>query len=429
MIALAAAFVVAALMWRQDPGGTAIWLAVRVALSVAMFVALGAINRRADQRPRWALDRFAFVAAVGGLGWGLLPLLVRPEQPEWQAMVLFALIGSLCVVAAGYAVDRKVFLAAIVPIAVLGTVGLATYDSGYSLVLCLTMVLAIVYTSVIFVEAHRVLGEMLRSDIENEGLVEQLEQHRSDLHEINHRLHTMVERQSMTLEERDALIAAVSHDLRSPLAAVSLMAETLAQRGDMMTEDQRRAMVRRIGDDAKHAAEVLADLASTQRLRLHDVVASRGSIDLPQLIDSVVAAHPTEQHAISVGDVQLGEGEVVADRVLVSRILDNLVGNARKHTPPGSRIVVGAHRHGGEVLLRVDDDGPGLPETLRDSVFEAYVRGTSSTTRPGSGVGLFLVRTFAQLHGGRAWWEPSPLGGSRFVVSLPQERAAGAAAS
>ena len=57
---------------------------------------------------------------------------------------------------------------------------------------------------------------------------------------------------------------------------------------------------------------------------------------------------------------------------------------------------------------------------LRESVFDAYVRGTSATTRPGSGVGLFLVRTFAQLHGGRAWWEPSALGGSRFVVSLPQ---------
>ncbi len=428
VVALFAGFVVAALLWQQDPGGTAVWLGVRVAISVAVYVAIGVIGRRADDDPRWVLNRFCWVAALGSVGWGLLPILVRPAEPEWQAMLVFALIGALCVVAAGYAVARNVFVSAAAPLSVLGIVGLATFDTRYALVLCLAMLLAIVYAAVISVEANRVLEQTMSADVENERLVGQLEEQRSDLREINDRLHLMVERQSMTLEERDALIAAVSHDLRSPLAAVSLMAETLAQRGDMMTEEQKRAMIRRIGDDAKHAAEVLADLASAQRLRLQDVVAARSTVDLPALLRAVVAAHPSEQHDIRLGEVVVGD-DVVADRVLVGRIVDNLVSNARKHTPVGSRIVVGARRVAADVLVHVDDDGPGLPEPMRESVFEAYVRGTSATTRPGSGVGLFLVRTFAQLHGGRAWWEPSPIGGSRFVVSLPQDHAAGAAAS
>lgn len=429
IVALGAGLVIAALLWNQDPAGTAVWLTVRVAVSIAVYVCLGIIGRRAEEDPHWVLTRYCWIAALGSTGWGLLPILVRPEEPEWQAMLVFALSGALCVVAAGYAVARNVFISAAAPTSVLGIIGLATFDTRYALVLCLAMVLAVVYTAVISVEANRVLAATLSADVENERLVGQLEEQRSDLREINDRLHLMVERQSMTLEERDALIAAVSHDLRSPLAAVSLMAETLAQRGDMMTEEQRRAMIRRIGDDAKHAAEVLADLASAQRLRLQDVVATRSTIDLSALLRAVVAAHPSEQHDIRVGEIAVGTDEVIADRVLVSRIVDNLVSNARKHTPVGSRIVVGARRLDAEVLVHVDDDGPGLPEPMRESVFEAYVRGTSATTRPGSGVGLFLVRTFAQLHGGRAWWEPSPIGGSRFVVSLPQDLATAAAAS
>ncbi|MFN8023083.1 MAG: HAMP domain-containing sensor histidine kinase [Acidimicrobiales bacterium] len=422
IVALAAAAVVAALVYHEDPRGTVIWVIVRVLVSVGMIVEFQRLQRIVPDQPTRALRRFAWAAAAGSAAWGLLPVLVRPDEAEWQAMLLFATIGSLSVVAAGYTPDRRVFVAGAVPNLAIALVAFATFDGRFATVLCLALLLSAVYAVVIFVEGNRSLEAVFEADVRGHQLVQQLEANRADLREINERLHTLVDRQSMTLEERDALIAAVSHDLRSPLAAMSLMAETLAVRGDMMTDEQRQSMLARISGDAKHAAEVLADLASTQRLRAQDVLATRGEIDLPTLLRDVVNAHPTEQHQLSVGPIELDGRPVVADPVLVRRILDNLLGNARKHTPIGSRIVVGACRSGGEVLVHVDDDGPGLPDGLRESVFDAYVRGTSATTRPGSGVGLFLVRTFAQLHGGRAWWEPSALGGSRFVVSLPQEQ-------
>ena len=420
IIAMAVSVVVAAFLYPQDETGTLVWLAVRVVVSLGMIAAFVRIERNVDDDPHRSITAFAMVSAFGGAAWGLLPVIVRPEEPEWQAIMVIALIGSLSVMASGASPDRRAFLGGAVPEVVIGLIGLATFRGSYSVVLCLALALAAVYAYVIFAEANRVLTESFAADQKNENLVLELGQHRTDLHEINERLHALVERQSMTLEERDALIAAVSHDLRSPLAAISLMSQTLAQRGSTMNDDQRREIAERISADARHTVEVLADLASAQRLRVQDVLATRSVIDVGSLLAATVAQHSSDLSQVQVGTIDLDGQAVTADQVLVRRILDNLVSNALKHTPSGTTIEVGATRVGDDVLLHVDDDGPGLPETLRESVFDAYVRGTSSTVRPGSGVGLFLVRTFAQLHGGRAWWEPSPIGGSRFVVSLPQ---------
>ncbi len=420
IIAMAASLVVAAFLYSRDETGTLTWLAVRLVVSIAMIVAFAKLERSADVDPSRSISAFAVVSAFGGTAWGLLPVLVRPEDPEWQAIMLFALVGSLSVFASGTSPDRRAFLAGATPEVILGLIGFATFDGTYAVVLCLALLLAAVYAYVIFAESNRVLMASFEAEQKNGDLVIELEQHRTDLHEINERLHALVDRQSMTLEERDALIAAVSHDVRSPLAAVSLMSQTLAQRGATMTDEQRREIAERISADARHTVEVLSDLASAQRLKVRDIAASRSTIDLENLLTSVVAQQRSDVHDVRLGAIELHGSTVIADRVLVSRILDNLVSNAVKHTPPGSTVTVGAAVLGDDILVFVDDDGPGLPEPIRESVFDAYVRGTSSTVRPGSGVGLFLVRTFAQLHGGRAWWEPSPIGGSRFVVSLPQ---------
>ena len=111
IVALAAAAVVAALVYHEDPRGTVIWVIVRVVVSAGMIVEFSRIRRLVPTQPTRALRRFALVAAAGSAAWGVLPVLVRPDEPEWQAMLLFATIGSLSVVAAGYTPDRRVFLA------------------------------------------------------------------------------------------------------------------------------------------------------------------------------------------------------------------------------------------------------------------------------------------------------------------------------
>ena len=107
--------------------------------------------------------------------------------------------------------------------------------------------------------------------------------------------------------------------------------------------------------------------------------------------------------------------------MLTERIVDNLVANAFKHTPTGSRVEVSVTATDRHVAIHVDDDGVGVPESHRTSVFDAYVRGDGSGPLPGSGMGLFLVRTFAEVQGGRVSCDASPLGGARFTVELPRE--------
>jgi signal transduction histidine kinase len=106
------------------------------------------------------------------------------------------------------------------------------------------------------------------------------------------------------------------------------------------------------------------------------------------------------------------------DAAKVERILENLVTNAIRHTPEGSTIAVRLRGDGDAALLEVEDTGPGVPEEMREAIFEPFRRG-SEPHAPGTGIGLSLVRRFAELHGGEARVDERPGGGARFLVRLP----------
>jgi signal transduction histidine kinase len=114
-------------------------------------------------------------------------------------------------------------------------------------------------------------------------------------------------------------------------------------------------------------------------------------------------------------------GMVPIDQAKTERILENLVSNSLRHTPVEAKIWVRARPQNGGVLFVVEDDGPGVPEDLREAIFEPFRQapGSSSEHAPGVGIGLSLVRRFAELHGGRAWAEERPGGGASFHVFLP----------
>ncbi len=111
-------------------------------------------------------------------------------------------------------------------------------------------------------------------------------------------------------------------------------------------------------------------------------------------------------------------GEV--DGPKVERIVENLIANAVKHTPPGTEIEVSVAQRDGGVLITVDDRGLGVGEEEREAIFDAFTRGEGAVAdRPGTGIGLSLVAQFTALHGGRAWVEDNPGGGASFRVFLP----------
>ena len=225
------------------------------------------------------------------------------------------------------------------------------------------------------------------------------------------------------LRELDAMkntfLEAVSHDLRTPLTTILGSALTLEQAfGEMPTEDAAD-LVHRIAGSARKLERLLGDLLDLDRLQRGIVSPQRRPVNLAELVGRAV--EESENPAGRPIDVDVAAAQVALDAAKVERIVENLVANALRHTPSDAHVWVIATVQSDGVLLRVDDDGAGIPAELRDDVFEPFrqVPGSAAEHSPGVGIGLSLVRRFAELHGGRAWLEERPGGGSSFRVFLP----------
>jgi signal transduction histidine kinase len=133
------------------------------------------------------------------------------------------------------------------------------------------------------------------------------------------------------------------------------------------------------------------------------------------------AVEETEDHNGHDLTVDVEPFVVSLDGPKVERIVENLLTNALRHTPPEAEVWVRAVPEDGGLLLMVEDDGAGIPPELREEIFEPFRQAPGSATghSPGVGVGLSLVKRFAELHGGRAWVEDRPGGGASFRVFLP----------
>jgi PAS domain S-box-containing protein len=215
---------------------------------------------------------------------------------------------------------------------------------------------------------------------------------------------------------RDDILATVSHELRTPLTSVLGFALTLKERFTGLGEEPQ-LFLSHIVDQAVRLERLLADLLDVERLRRDRVVPRREPTDLGALVERVVGTHGD-----AAGRVEVSADEVMAeiDARQVERMVDNLIGNAIRHTPEGTPIAVRLERSGADVLIVVDDEGPGVPDAFRAEVFELFNRGGKMlSSERGTGIGLALVARFAALHGGKAWVESTSSGGASFRVLLP----------
>lgn len=218
---------------------------------------------------------------------------------------------------------------------------------------------------------------------------------------------------------RSAFLAAAAHDLRSPLSGIRAHAETLIERADDLSDDQRTSFLHRIVHTADRLSALLDDLLDLDR-------ATRGAVELQRVptavgpfVREVVADHPTDDRAVEVSaDDDLPE--VLVDRRRFGQVVGQLLDNALAHTPPEATITVVVVGHDVRVRVVVEDDGPGVPETVRDRLFVPFVSAAPDGTGDHhSGIGLSLVDLLVRLHGGTVHHEDRPGGGARFVVDLP----------
>jgi PAS domain S-box-containing protein len=218
---------------------------------------------------------------------------------------------------------------------------------------------------------------------------------------------------------KNTFLEAVSHDLRTPLTSILGSALTLEQSQLGLPREDALDLVRRIAANARKLERLLSDLLDLDRLQRGIVSPQRRPTDLEEIVQRGVAE--TENLAEREILVEVEQLTVSIDAAKVERILENLISNALRHTPPDAHIWLRARGQDGGVLIVVEDDGPGVPSELHEAVFEPFRQapGSSSEHSPGVGVGLSLVLRFAELHGGRAWLEDRPGGGSSFRVFLP----------
>jgi PAS domain S-box-containing protein len=223
--------------------------------------------------------------------------------------------------------------------------------------------------------------------------------------------------QTHALNLRNDILSTVSHELRTPLASILGFSSILRERGENLSDRAVAGLVDKIVVQGRRLDRILSDLLDVDRLRHGLVVPERAPTDVRQLVEQIAAAHQVTDRTISVS-AQPTTADV--DSTKFERIVDNLVANAVRHTPPGTPIYLRLEAHDQDLLLVVDDNGPGIPDELKTAVFEIFDRGAQQKSNvPGTGIGLSLVGRFAALHGGRAWVEDSQSGGASFRVSLP----------
>ncbi|GIU97049.1 MAG: hypothetical protein KatS3mg013_0852 [Actinomycetota bacterium] len=217
-------------------------------------------------------------------------------------------------------------------------------------------------------------------------------------------------------ELKNTLLHAVSHDLKGPLAGILGAIQTIRRADELgLSEREVDDLLGVIEQAGRKANRLVEDLLDLDRLKRGQLQPDRRPTDVGELAHRIVSESP----ALTGHPVRVEADHVLVsvDPAKVERILENLLSNAGCHTPPGTPIRVRVDAGDGGVHVIVEDEGPGVADALKDRVFEPFEQADGS--RGGVGIGLSLVRRFAELHGGSAHVEDRPGGGARFVVVLP----------
>ncbi len=226
---------------------------------------------------------------------------------------------------------------------------------------------------------------------------------------------------------RSSLLAAVSHDLRTPLTSLIGMAETL-QRGDPPLAPRVADTVAAMRDQARRMSTMVVNLLDMARLQSRDLRMRKEWQSFEELVGAALGAlrDALAGHRIVVAELHTMP-LIECDAVLMDRVLCNLLENAAKYTPAGTEIRIRAESVDEEVRLIVEDDGPGVPPGNERQIFEKFTRGERESVTTGVGLGLAVCDAIVQAHGGRIWVEPvrdavtAGAGvGARFVVALPR---------
>jgi two-component system sensor histidine kinase KdpD len=278
---------------------------------------------------------------------------------------------------------------------------------------------------VVFLVVAVIAGTLVAREADRRRVAEQRAEQISRLYEEHQRL--VAEREALAAEaarvqvleeidrQRSVLLRSVSHDLRTPLASIRAVSTDLRE-GFAYDEDLRNELLDLMADEAARLDRIVANLLSLSRIEAGALLPERSSVDLVELIETSTQrlSRLFSEHPLSL-DLPPELPPVMADYVQIDQVLTNLLENAARHTPTGTRIRVHAEpTTDGRVAVSVGDSGPGVDPDLRVTVFEAFRSGTTATT----GVGLAICKAIVDAHGGTIVVRDSAEGGAEFCFTL-----------
>lgn len=218
---------------------------------------------------------------------------------------------------------------------------------------------------------------------------------------------------------RLAFLRATSHELRTPLTAIVGLAETLQRHDPQLDDTERRQLIERLAFNGERLQRLISDLLDVDRLSTDLVTADRERRNVGEVVADICREITPQAHTI---DCELVDTYADIDAPKFERVVINLVANAVRHTPAGTTVAVRLFDDGDDIVLTVEDDGPGIANDYLDIIFDPFVQGPErhSAAQPGTGLGLTLVKQLVELHGGTVTVTNQADAGARFEVRLPR---------
>jgi two-component system sensor histidine kinase KdpD len=241
---------------------------------------------------------------------------------------------------------------------------------------------------------------------------------RAELAEQASRANFVVETEGL----RNALLASISHDLRTPLAVITGASSSLAESGERLLPEERQALAQSIYRQSRQMSKLINNVLEMTRLEAGKIALNCDWHSPGEIAGSALGRLKDRlaEHAVRV-DFPADLPLIKVDATLLEQVLTNLLENAAKYSPPGTSIRLCARLSGSELLVSVEDDGPGLPDGDPEQLFAKFYREKSEGTISGVGLGLAICRAIVALHGGRIWAEQRSTGGAAFRFTLPLE--------
>ena len=257
------------------------------------------------------------------------------------------------------------------------------------------------------VELSSLLGRLVATAVQN---IRSYEAERATVEELR-RLSAL----------RADFVSLVSHELRSPMAAVVGAARTLQERWRELSPEHRQSFLELIGSETSRLAALIADVLDTSRIEAGTFSYTFSDVDLARLVEESVAAAAVGQDEVRVrAHVRRPMPSVRGDRERLRQVLSNLIENAVKYSDVGAEVEVSAASEDGAVVVSVSDHGPGIPAEHERLIFEKFGRAkVTGKAKPGTGLGLFIARSIAEAHGGSLDVRSTPRRGATFTLSLP----------